>query len=124
MVAPRNSTGVGSPGQGAGGVAASPESIDGSAHVLLEVAGLLEARAADMVAGTAASPPVAHAEVGTEVDNLIKSGDVQYRNGTAMITALSANLDDAKHGLVVVDDNAAALLNTFIQDTEYVPPRR
>ena len=122
MTAPQNSTGVGSPD--AGGVLASPGSIDGGSHILIEVAGLLEARAADLVAGTVASPPAAHHEVGLEVDNFLKSGDVQYRNGTAMITALSTKLNDVKHGFVMVDNNAAALLDTFIQDTEYVPPRR
>lgn len=107
-----------------GGSTVHPESIDRSSHILLEVAGLLEAGVPDMAVGTAASWPAAHNEVGTAVRDFLTAGEGQFRNGSAMIAALSTKLNDAARGYVSVDDNWARQLDTFIQESEYVPPRR
>jgi hypothetical protein len=124
MTTPEGTPGPALPGphSGSGPVLLSPGSIERSSHILLEVAGLLEAGAPDLGTGSAAAWPYAHQEVGTEVRVFTTFCEDQYRNATGMIAALSTKLDDAVRGFVALDASAAARVNAFLRQTEYVPP--
>ena len=62
-----------------GGFSAEAASIDGSAHLLIEVAGLLHAGRLDSDAATMARAPRAHPEVGAKVQEFASFAADQSR---------------------------------------------
>ncbi|WP_216215674.1 hypothetical protein [Amycolatopsis aidingensis] len=102
---------------------ADPASIDGSSHLLAEVAGLLREGRLDGDNCVAAKAPRSHPDVGKKVEEFARFADDQFQDLVALLGALSTKLTAAGQALVSVDQNMAARLDRFLTGT-YVPPEK
>lgn len=105
------------------GYSVVPESIDGSAHLLLEVAGLLEAGRLDGDVGTMARVPRAHDDVSQAVLDFARFADDQGRDLAALLTALSTLLKATGNAYTEVESDTAEALKTFVDTSRYVAPK-
>ncbi|MDG4858967.1 hypothetical protein P8605_12510 [Streptomyces sp. T-3] len=74
------------------GYAADPNSIDGSAHLLTEIAGLLQEGRPDADTATLTRTPTAHAELAAKNEQFAKHAADQHRDLVTLLTALSTAL--------------------------------
>lgn len=105
------------------GYSAVPESIDGSAHLLLEIAGLLEQGSLDGDIGTMARVPRSHDDVSTAVLDFARFADDQGQDLAALLTALSTLLKSTGNNYTSVERSTAAALKDFIDGSTYVAPK-
>jgi hypothetical protein len=106
-----------------GGFQAVPESIDGSAHLLLEIAGLLEQGKLDGDIGTMARVPRSHGEVSAAVLDFARFADDQGTDLAALLTALSTLLKATGNNYTSVERSTAEALKNFVDTSTYVAPR-
>ncbi|MGH3620958.1 MAG: hypothetical protein ACRDQ5_04100 [Sciscionella sp.] len=106
-----------------GGFSAEAESIDGSAHLLIEIAGLLYDGRLDGDIGTMARAPRSHTEVGTLVVRFAKFADDQYQDLVLLLTALSTKLKATGSAYVQVDGNVQGDLDKILSAGDYVAPQ-
>ncbi|MEO3746930.1 type VII secretion target [Plantactinospora sp. B5E13] len=98
-----------------------PESLDGSANTLLELAGLLQAgRPEPSLAGRVATP-AAHPEVADKTKAFAEFAQDQYQDVVALLTALSTKLKVAADGYTRVDAAAQQKLDSFLTNSTYRP---
>jgi hypothetical protein len=105
------------------GFSAETPSIDGSAHLLLEVASLLHAGRLDADAGTMARSPRSHPEVGRKVEEFARFADDQYQDLVTLLTALSTRLRATGSAYVQVNGTVQADLDRILADGRYVAPK-
>ncbi|MGH3902734.1 MAG: hypothetical protein ACRDTE_00805 [Pseudonocardiaceae bacterium] len=105
-----------------GGFSADAASIDGSAHLLLEIAGLLHSGRLDGDVGTMARAPRSHPEVGAKVLEFARFADDQYQDLVLLLTALSTKLRATAHDYVQVDQQVQADLDRILTWGRYVAP--
>ncbi|NLU69441.1 hypothetical protein [Streptomyces sp. HNM0574] len=105
------------------GFSAVPESIDGSAHLLLEIAGLLEEGRLDGDTGTMAREPRSHPDVSAAVLDFARFADDQGRDCAALLTALSTLLKSTGENYTTVEHGTAKALKDFVDASTYVAPR-
>ncbi|MGH4008784.1 MAG: hypothetical protein ACRDTH_11625 [Pseudonocardiaceae bacterium] len=105
-----------------GGFSAEPASIDGSAHLLLEIAGLLHAGRLDGDIGTMARVPRSHPEVGAKVEEFARFADDQYQDLMLLLTALSTKLRTTGNAYVQVDGSVQGDLDEILASGQYVAP--
>ena len=105
-----------------GGFSAEAASIDGSAHLLIEIAGLLQAGRLDGDLGTMARAPRAHPEVGAKVQEFAKFADDQDQDLGLLLTALSTKLRATGSGYVKVDQKIQADLDRILTSGHYLAP--
>ncbi|QUG99706.1 hypothetical protein HUO13_01845 [Saccharopolyspora erythraea] len=103
------------------GFSVDPESINGNSHVLVEIAGLLDAGRLDPDAGTEARAPRAHREVGDMVIEFGRFADDQYRDLTALLGALATRLQAVGEEHVSIDSSISDDLANFLQNS-FLPP--
>jgi hypothetical protein len=106
-----------------GGFSAEAESIDGSAHLLIEIAGLLYDGRLDGDIGTMARAPRSHADVGAKVVRFAKFADDQYQDLVLLLTALSTKLKATGTAYVQVDGNVQSDLDKILSAGDYVAPK-
>ncbi|GGO42576.1 hypothetical protein GCM10012287_03780 [Streptomyces daqingensis] len=104
------------------GFSAVPESIDGSAHLLLEIAGLLEQGSLDGDVGTMARVPRSHEDVSAAVLDFARFADDQGQDLAALLTALSTLLKATGNNYTAVESSTAAALKDFVDSSVYVAP--
>lgn len=107
-----------------GGFSAEPASIDGSAHLLLEIAGLLHEGWLDGDIGTMARVPRSHPEVGAKVEEFARFADDQYQDLMLLLTALSTKLRATGNAYVQVDARVQGDLENILASGQYVAPER
>src|SRR5262249_21814908 len=107
---------------GMNGFSADVVSIDGSAHLLIEIAGVLLEGRLDPDLGTMARAPRAHHMVGTTVQNFAMFADDQYQDMVLLLTALSTKLKETAHDYVQVDKKVQADLDKILDSGQYVAP--
>ena len=100
-----------------------PASINGSSHLLAELAGLLEEGRLDGDNAVAAKAPRSHPEVGKKVEEFAGFAHDQYQDLVALLGALATKLKASGQNLVSVDQNVSGALDRFLVGT-YVPPER
>ncbi len=105
-----------------GGFSAEPASIDGSAHLLLEIAGLLYKGRLDGDIGTMARVPRSHPEVSAKVEEFAKFADDQHQDLMLLLTALSTKLKATGHNYVQVDGRVQGDLDEILASGRYVAP--
>ncbi|MGH3929296.1 MAG: hypothetical protein ACRDTF_04895 [Pseudonocardiaceae bacterium] len=105
-----------------GGFSADAASIDGSAHLLVEIAGLLHEGRLDGDIGTMARAPRSHPDVGAKVQEFAKFADDQYQDLVLLLTALSTKLKATGHDYVQVDHNTQQDLDQILGSGRYVAP--
>lgn len=99
----------------------TPASLDGSSHLLLEVAVLLHRGRPDTELSVLARPPRAHSEVGFAVQMFAQDSRDQFLNAVSLIAALSTKLRTAGGDYAAVDAQVAAALDTVVTHGTYVP---
>ncbi len=104
------------------GYSTETASLDGSSHLLLEVAGLLHAGRLDGDAGTMARPPRSHPEVGAKTEEFARFADDRYRSLVTLLTALSTKLRATGSAYVEVDDAVQSELDRVLGAGRYVAP--
>jgi hypothetical protein len=104
------------------GFSAYLPSIDGSAHLLIEIAGLLYAGRLDGDTSTMARAPRAHQEVGAAVEQFARFADDQYRDLVLLLTALSTRLKATGISYVEVDEQQQAALDAVLSTGLLVAP--
>ncbi|MBB5158438.1 hypothetical protein [Saccharopolyspora phatthalungensis] len=80
-----------------------PSSVDGSSHLLAELAGLLEEGRLDSDNATAAKAPRAHPDVGVKVEEFSRFAHDQYQDLVALLGALATKLKATCQHVVSLD---------------------
>jgi len=102
--------------------AADTDSIDNSAHLLIEIAALLHEGRLDADIGTMARAPRSHQEVGRRVQQFAHFADDQYQDLVLLVTALATKLRTTGQDYVRADGAAAARLDQILGSGQYVAP--
>jgi hypothetical protein len=104
------------------GFSADTTSIDGSAHLLIEIAGLLHEGRLDGDLGTMARAPRSHPDVGAAVETFARFADDQYQDLVLLLIALSTRLKAAGSAYVQVDGRIQGDLDKILTSGQYVAP--
>ena len=104
------------------GFSAYLPSVDGSAHLLIEMAGLLYAGRLDGDTSTMARAPRSHPEIGAAVERFVRFADDQYQDLVLLLTALSTRLKAMGHAYVQVDALQQAVLDAVLNTGQFVAP--
>jgi hypothetical protein len=96
-----------------------PESLNGTASQLVELAALLWANRPNLDAIVLTAEPNAHKDVDAEARKLSEYAYDQYQDAVALLCALSIRLDTAAKGYTRVDDEAARNVASVLTDTRY-----
>ncbi|MCZ2526987.1 hypothetical protein [Streptomyces sp. HB2AG] len=102
------------------GFSATPESIDGSANLLVEIAGLLQEGRLDGKLGTAARAPRSHPDVAGKVDQFSRFAQDQHQDLVLLLTALSTALKTTGSNYTKVDQETRDGFTTFLDNSQYV----
>lgn len=105
-----------------GGHAYTAASIDGSSHLLNELAGLLHAGRMDGENATACRVPGSHPEVAEAVEEFARYAQGQYDDMVALLTALSTKLRSSANAYVTADEDARRQLDAVLDNGQYVAP--
>lgn len=100
------------------------KSLDGSANLLLEIAGVIQAGRLDKDLGTLARTPHAHPEVGAAVEWFARFAADQYEDLALLLTALSTVLKTTRSNYTKVDNDLRDSLLSVLDFAQYEPPRR
>jgi hypothetical protein len=103
------------------GFRAETDSIDGSAHLLMEIAGLLYQGRMDGENATACRSPRSHYQVAIAVTNFARFSQNQYNDVVGILAALSTKLSAAGNGYVRVDDTIRKDMDSLLDSGLYVP---
>lgn len=107
---------------GTDGFAADPESIDGSSHLLIEIAGLLYEGRMDGENATMCRVPRSHTDVAANVDTFARFAKNQYEDMVVLLAALSSKLKSAGNSYVEYDADVQRQMNTFLDCGALVAP--
>ncbi len=105
-----------------GGFRIDPESIDGSSHILAELAGLLHEGRLDGDLATMARVPRSHPDVAREVLKFSAFADDQWRDLVALLGALAVKLKATGEEVVHIDNQIRDELEKFLAEGTYVSP--
>jgi hypothetical protein len=108
---------------GDGGFSVEASSIDGSTHLLIEIAGLLHAGRLDGDVGTMARAPRSHPEVGKKTTEFAKFANDQFQDLVALLAALSTKLRATGNAYVQVDAKVQGQLDRVLSAGQYVAPK-
>lgn len=98
---------------------ASPASINGNAHLLVEIAGLLREGRLDQDTGAAARAPRVHAEVAAEVEQFTQYATDQYGDLVLLLTALSTALRTTASNYTEVDQRTMDDFRSVLDTSSY-----
>lgn len=104
------------------GFSASADSIDGSSHLLVEIAGLLYEGRMDGENATACRVPRSHPEVARYVEKFARFTQDQYADVVLVLAALSTRLTSASHGYTNVDVDTERAFAAILSGMRIVPP--
>lgn len=114
--------GLGGSGASGGGFSANAASINGNAHLLMEIAGLLYEGRMDGENATMCRAPRAHVEVASNVDTFARFAKDQYNDMVALLAALSTKLQSSANGYTTVDQGIQGQMNALLDCGRYVAP--
>ena len=97
-------------------------SIDGSANLLVEIAGLLHEGRLDKDIGTLSRIPHAHHEVAHEVDAFARFAVDQQQDLVLLLTALSTALKTTGNNYTKVDEQTRDDLRAVLDSSRYEAP--
>ncbi|MFJ4968808.1 hypothetical protein [Streptomyces sp. NPDC088755] len=103
------------------GYVASGASINGSSHVLMEIAGLLYEGRPDGELTVSARVPRTHQEVSEELDSFARFSNDQFLDTVSLLAALSTKLRAADGSYAKADHAAEAGLKKILVSGRYVP---
>ncbi|MFI7408096.1 hypothetical protein ACIBU0_05415 [Streptomyces sp. NPDC049627] len=107
---------------GPGGFSADTQSIDGSSHLLNELAGLLYAGRMDAENATQCRVPRSHPEVAEAVEDFARFAQDQYGDLVTLLSALSTKLRSTGNAYVKADADAQRAMDDLLDKGRYVAP--
>ncbi|WP_407548003.1 hypothetical protein QOM21_03335 [Streptomyces sp. Pv4-95] len=105
------------------GYGADAASIDGSANILVEIAGLLHEGRLDKDIGTLSRTPHAHREVAHEVDDFARFAADQQQDLVLLLTALSTALKTTGNNYTKVDEQTRDDFRAVLDSSRYEAPK-
>ncbi|WP_329020241.1 hypothetical protein [Streptomyces sp. NBC_00690] len=105
------------------GYLANAESIDGSSHLLMEIAGLLYEGRMDGENGTMCRAPRAHTDVASNVDTFARFAKDQYSDMVVLLASLSTKLKSSSEDYTAVDQGIQGQMNAMLDCGRYVAPK-
>ncbi|MGW0464656.1 hypothetical protein ACWDX6_05170 [Streptomyces sp. NPDC003027] len=115
--------GGGGAGANGEGFSANAASINGSSHLLMEIAGLLYEGRMDGENATQARVPRAHADVAANVDTFARFAKDQYNDMVALLASLSTRLKSSGNDYTKVDQDIQGRMNSLLDHGRYVPAK-
>ncbi|KMS69727.1 hypothetical protein ACM01_33810 [Streptomyces viridochromogenes] len=109
-------------GSQAGGFSARAESVDGSSHLLNELAGLLYAGRMDGENATQCRVPRSHPQVAEAVSDFARYAQDQYGDLVTLLSALSTKLQATGNAYVKADAGAQRAMDDLLDKGRYVAP--
>ncbi|MCW6006076.1 hypothetical protein K1W54_16025 [Micromonospora sp. CPCC 205371] len=106
------------------GVEVAPASLDGSANVLVELAGLLQAGRPEPGITGQVQDPKAHADVVEVNQTFAAFAEDQYQDAVAVLAALSTQLRSAAGAYAALDEDVAGDIVDVLRNSAYVPPEQ
>ncbi|MFS0698109.1 hypothetical protein [Streptomyces nitrosporeus] len=110
----------GGPGDG---FSLNAESIDGSSHLLIEIAGVLYEGRMDGENATMGRVPRSHPDVAAGVEAFARHARDQYTDAVVLLAALSSKLKSANNAYAEYDDEARKKLDAVLVCGQYVAPQ-
>ncbi|GHH06096.1 hypothetical protein GCM10018780_38540 [Streptomyces lanatus] len=107
---------------GPGGFSARVESVDGSSHLLNELAGLLYAGRMDGDNATQCRVPRSHPQVADTVEDFARFAQDQYGDLVGLLSALSTKLRSTGNAYVQADAGAQRAMDDLLDNGRYVAP--
>ncbi|MEU1460208.1 hypothetical protein ABZ467_05880 [Streptomyces sp. NPDC005727] len=108
-------------GHGAG-FSVSADSIDGSSHELLEIAGVLYEGRMDGENATTCRAPRAHPELAASVETFARYAKEQYADAVILLAALAGKLKSAGGAYANYDEAVRGELNSVLTAGCYTAP--
>ncbi|MGW1953963.1 hypothetical protein ACWCPI_14580 [Streptomyces sp. NPDC001920] len=105
-----------------GGFSARAESMDGSSHLLNELAGLLYAGRMDGENATQCRVPRSHPQVAEAVDDFARFAGDRYGDLVTLLSALSTKLRSTANAYVKADADAQRAMDDLLDNGRYVAP--
>ncbi|NKY13258.1 hypothetical protein HGA06_03455 [Streptomyces somaliensis DSM 40738] len=105
-----------------GGYAVNADSIDGSSHVLLEIAGVLYEGRMDGENATTCRVPRSHHEVSAQLVTFARHAQDQYNDAVVLLAALSSKLTSAGNAYTQYDEAVRAQLDSVLVSGRYTAP--
>ncbi|WP_354644066.1 hypothetical protein [Kitasatospora camelliae] len=105
------------------GFHADPRSINGNAHLLVEIAGLLRQGRPDQDTGTLTRVPHTHPEVAAEAGRFAAFAGDQYGDLVVLLTALSTALRTTAGHYTEVDRRTEEDFWAFLEQSSLRPAR-
>lgn len=105
-----------------GGFSARAESLDGSSHLLNELAGLLYAGRMDGENATQCRVPRSHPQVAEAVEDFARYAQDQYGDLVTLLSALSTKLRSTGNAYVKADAGAQRAMDDLLDKGRYVAP--
>lgn len=107
---------------GPGGFSAGAESIDGSSHLLNELAGLLYAGRMDGENATQCRVPRSHPQVAEAVEDFARFSGDQYGDLVTLLSSLSTKLQSTGNAYVKADTGAQRAMDSLLDKGRYIAP--
>ncbi|MFF3621329.1 hypothetical protein [Streptomyces sp. NPDC002467] len=107
---------------GGAGFSINARSVNGSSHLLLEIAGLLYEGRMDGENATQCRVPRAHGDVAASVDTFARFAKDQYNDMVVLLASLSTKLKSAGNEHTAVDHGVQAQMNSMVDRGRYVAP--
>ncbi|MFF9360867.1 hypothetical protein [Streptomyces griseoluteus] len=105
---------------GGDGFSLSAGSIDGSSHLLLEIAGVLYEGRMDGENAAMCRAPRAHPDVASSIDTFARHAQDQYNDAVVLLAALSSKLKSSNNAYADFDDAVRRRLASVLVSGRYV----
>lgn len=103
------------------GYSTNAASLNGSSHLLMEIAGILYEGRMDGENATQARAPRAHTDVAAQVDTFARFAKDQYNDMVALLASLSTKLKSAGNDYTTVDKGVQGQVNAILDCGRFVP---
>jgi len=110
------------PAAGGDGFSVNAGSVDGSSHLLIEIAGVLYEGRMDGENATMARVPRSHPDVASNVETFARFAQDQYTDAVVLLAALSGKLRSAKNTYTQYDGDVRGQLNSVLVSGRYTEP--
>ncbi len=110
----------GGPGARGDGFSVNADSVDGSSHLLIEIAGVLYEGRMDGENATMCRVPRSHSDVASNVETFARYAKDQYDDAVVLLAALAGHLKSANTTYTKYDQHVRGQLNAVLVQGSYV----
>jgi len=105
------------------GYSVNAESVDGSSHVLIEIAGVLYEGRMDGENATMCRVPRSHFDVASSAETFARYAKDQYTDAVLLLAALAGHLKSANNAYTEYDQAVREQLNSILVCGSYTEPK-